>query len=272
MLFIVDGTGPLANAEYARAMRDSFCSRLHREVGGSHYWRGPDLFGGTTTQVILALARRRVEERQYCSVEGVGDPLFLCGYSRGGAIAIEIVRQLAPRPVRALFLFDPVDRDHSLDAARIPANVAAVHYARRDPAFGERYGAEARIAAVELAGEMGLAGGNPFSPRVAAAGYRAASAALHDLGFRFDSRNRMATIPFVGDLSVFGNCGLIREGGGANDRRALFHGSHGALGGVPWMDGDAAVVAKVRNWMWEGFRAEGVVGTVLPEGRNRAGG
>ena len=44
---------------------------------------------------------------------------------------------------------------------------------------------------------------------------------------------------------------------------AIFAGSHGALGGVPWpnheIPGDAKAVPAVRAWMWARLSKEGVL-------------
>jgi Thioesterase domain len=70
--------------------------------------------------------------------------VFLVGHSRGGAIVIHVARIMQRRgmPVEAMFLFDAVARNLSLDAEEIPANVRFCYHAMRDehtlsrPMFG----------------------------------------------------------------------------------------------------------------------------------------
>ncbi len=66
--------------------------------------------------------------------------IFLVGHSRGAAILIHVARILQRRgtPVEAMFLFDAVARNLSLDADEIPANVRFCYHAMRDPAGNSR--------------------------------------------------------------------------------------------------------------------------------------
>jgi len=62
-------------------------------------------------------------------------PVFLTGYSRRGAGVIAVAQRLAEDnvKVRAMVLFDAVDRALGIDTAEIPSNVERVVHARRDP-------------------------------------------------------------------------------------------------------------------------------------------
>ena len=66
--------------------------------------------------------------------------LFMVGHSRGAAIIIHAARLLVSRgiTVEAMFLFDAVARNLSLDAAVIPSNVRHCYHAMRDPAGNSR--------------------------------------------------------------------------------------------------------------------------------------
>jgi hypothetical protein len=66
--------------------------------------------------------------------------LFMVGHSRGAAIVIHTARLLNARgiPVEAMFLFDAVARNMSLDAEEIPPNVGHCYHAVRDPSGHSR--------------------------------------------------------------------------------------------------------------------------------------
>ncbi len=102
--------------------------------------------------------------------------LFLAGHSRGAAIIIHVARYLQSRhiDVEAMFLFDAVARNHTLDAAVVPNNVRHCYHAMRDPdghsrgSFGN-CGTEA-AAGVDFQSEFfftthGGMGGTPWGRR-----------------------------------------------------------------------------------------------------------
>jgi pimeloyl-ACP methyl ester carboxylesterase len=127
--------------EYDRAFKSSF---VHRLVGESRqglkkYLCGPSLTGIESLS-IKAAAVRFIE--QNLSVAPKAD-IFLAGYSRGGAICLEVAHELLRRRrdavVRGLFLFDAVAREPQLKyASTIPENVVHAYHARRDPAVHSR--------------------------------------------------------------------------------------------------------------------------------------
>jgi hypothetical protein len=61
--------------------------------------------------------------------------VFMAGHSRGAAIIIHVARLLQRRhiDVEAMFLFDAVARNHTLDAGEIPSNVRHCYHAIRHP-------------------------------------------------------------------------------------------------------------------------------------------
>jgi hypothetical protein len=134
ILFGVDGTGDMNDATYAREMMHSFVRRIlwHSPIPGDRkrYIRGPDWSGAQV--VPEAYHGYDFIKRNLSSYPG--SSVLLTGYSRGGAAAITIAQMLQRDglPVRAMVLFDAVDRAAHVDCASIPGNVANVYHARRD--------------------------------------------------------------------------------------------------------------------------------------------
>jgi len=280
MLYAIDGTGPSDNEAYARDFTASFCRRVHLKLGfeRSWYWRGPGLSGGGTSVIVDTVFRRVMNDR-HCRPETTDQPIHLVGYSRGGLACVEVARRLERQrvPVRALFLFDAVDRCRDIDGSRIPANVEAVYHARRNPKFGERLtpALEAAWRRLTVDGSVALSRLDPVSMPVPGPGtpidllmaVREVAPALLDFvgsyvsdqHLRWTTRNRI----LGSSVSLFGNTALVWErAGGAIDTQH-FMGSHGALGGTPWSEqivpGDKLAVGQVWRWMWERFRREGVL-------------
>lgn len=136
IIFGIDGTDPAwtDNKErrevYDRNFSNSFVRRICHRAGGM-YERGPLLLGGTlltaiNTGIIKIQRLRRANRRR---------PVLLVGYSRGAAGVVVVAQQLknASIPVKAMMLFDCVDRHMDIDSSVIPANVMNVRHARRDP-------------------------------------------------------------------------------------------------------------------------------------------
>jgi hypothetical protein len=136
MLICVDGTGPTDDDEYAAAMNRSFVMQIAQRSTvpkpTTKYFRGPE-DAGITKLVHPATIVMQFIKRYW---ESGDQQIFMTGYSRGGAIVIEVARilyQLNPEmEVEALFLFDPVQRDLILNAQVIPPNVKHCYVARRD--------------------------------------------------------------------------------------------------------------------------------------------
>ncbi|KAB0679844.1 thioesterase domain-containing protein [Aureimonas leprariae] len=132
----IDGTGVVNDAQYERDMRNSFVSQLSRDSRFKvrYYTRGPWSDGGTAKAISKTMLREietRVHQRGGIPV----GRLVLAGYSRGGAIAIRVARELGEHghKVHCLLLFDAVDMSLAIAASRIPANVRYCFHAMRDP-------------------------------------------------------------------------------------------------------------------------------------------
>lgn len=144
IVFGIDGTDPwfLNSANRDRAYDAAFASSFVKKICDasplSKYERGPLIHGGNLVNSInrgLIFIQR---ELQY-------DPtldVLLVGYSRGAAGVVTVAQQLAtarnPIPVKAIMLFDCVDRCGDIDSMVIPKNVANVIHARRDPLSSSR--------------------------------------------------------------------------------------------------------------------------------------
>jgi hypothetical protein len=134
----IDGTGGGANpgpgrdARYDQEMRGSFVSRIVAE-GGAHtrYFRGPATFGGGLVDAIS----QGFEFIKFKKRAHPNESVLLTGYSRGaaGVVSLASTLQDARIDVRAIMLFDCVDRHVVVDAEIIPSNVGFVHHVIRDP-------------------------------------------------------------------------------------------------------------------------------------------
>src|SRR5690348_7855858 len=140
MLAAIDGTGPYLDSSYTARMQNSFVHQisLRTQIANAVYYRGPDLTGSSATgkltrPIIIAAEVMR-------SVKAGDTTVFLTGYSRGGAMAINVASMLADWDieVEAIFLFDAVDRSLELSASRIPDNVRYAYHAVRMPSAGSR--------------------------------------------------------------------------------------------------------------------------------------
>ena len=112
----IDGTGVINKADYRAEMRNSFVSYLVRRTPAKlkKYVRGPGMDGCDMSIIVekayafvhLSLAARPKV------------PVFLTGYSRGGAGVVGVARRLAGDGVvvNGMVLFDAVDRDRKVDA------------------------------------------------------------------------------------------------------------------------------------------------------------
>jgi len=134
----IDGTGggavPTAarDRRYDEDFKNSFVKKICSPADNTKYFRGPVTFGGGLMDAInggfnFVINRRKI----------VGDdvPVLLTGYSRGAAGAVCIAKKLKDKnvKVRAIMLFDCVDRHIGIDASVIPQNVEYVCHVVRDP-------------------------------------------------------------------------------------------------------------------------------------------
>jgi hypothetical protein len=139
----IDGTGGAfipgvtRDAEYDVAFRNSFVRRIsHNRGANARYLRGPVALGGGLVAAINDgfnfIVRRQAA--------GVTEPILLTGYSRGAAGVVALATRLkhARKTVRAILMFDCVDRHLFVDAEAIPTNVGHVMHVMRSPASGSR--------------------------------------------------------------------------------------------------------------------------------------
>lgn len=107
----------------------------------SQYIFGPDLLN-IISSVVMADARSAVEN----GLRGYDfRSVILTGWSRGGAAAIQLAREMADGrsfgrclTVEALILLDAVDRAVQYSSDPIPSNVLHCYHAYRDPRVGSR--------------------------------------------------------------------------------------------------------------------------------------
>jgi hypothetical protein len=216
---LVDGTGRWWDKDYEQDMAQSFCSQIAKSFRGNpNYRRGPSDDG-------YRFAEKAVQAVQLLHIaRGLGATrLFLAGYSRGAAIALDAAVLLSFRNIQidGLFLFDPVVRaptPSSVDVKSIPQNVRFSRTASRslDPAIVKKYEGVLPIKPYNLA-SIPMLRGNPIRPE-------------------------------FGTL-VVNPCGL------GDHQTKTFKGSHGALGGVGWADveEDDACQQAVAAWMNSAF-------------------
>lgn len=139
----IDGTGSAftpgeeRDRDYDIAFANSFVSRLCKPpTRNKRYFRGPVALGGGLVAAItdgynFITMRHRQDS---------GEPILLTGYSRGAAGVVSLAGRLkkANINVRAMLLFDCVDRHMFIDAEAIPNNVGYVMHVIRDPRSGSR--------------------------------------------------------------------------------------------------------------------------------------
>ena len=140
ILFGIDGTGASDLNEYDKDTEDSFVNRLcgRKTVGVPVnripvrlYERGPDLPGFRMSAAIQS----GLSFINQCRNAGNSAPIVLTGHSRGAAGVVVVAQELAKQniPVRALLLFDCVDRHLAIDSSVIPTSVEKVLHIRRHP-------------------------------------------------------------------------------------------------------------------------------------------
>ncbi len=135
----IDGTGGGAvpgrdrDRQYDEDFANSFVRTLSWTPGtNTAYWRGPVTAGGGLVGAVngaFSFIRNKVE-----STRGMREVL-LTGYSRGAAGVVAVAKKLerVDIEVRAILLFDCVDRHVVIDAEIIPRNVRHVLHLVRDP-------------------------------------------------------------------------------------------------------------------------------------------
>ena len=161
----IDGTGPLSDVEYAKEFRTSFVNKLYQRHAwnAKYYQRGPSGDGFSTGTRALFMAnfvrtryyvgtndafagylRQNPEQRipDNPRTHSERPAVFLCGYSRGGAAAIQAAWHLHEHKIQVdcLILYDAVDRTNTITQTSIPPNVSSCYHAIRNPATMSRPG------------------------------------------------------------------------------------------------------------------------------------
>ncbi|MDI1242137.1 MAG: hypothetical protein PSX80_09485, partial [bacterium] len=166
----IDGTGSAfipgsgRDREYDISFANSFVRRICNTAGSrGRYFRGPVALGGGLPEAIDGGFQFIMQRRGYRTpaspsaflADGLGlsrtgsmasaaaaggEDIVLTGYSRGAAGVVALAKRLKDVnvPVRALLLFDCVDRHVAIDADVIPNNVGNVMHVIRDPRSGSR--------------------------------------------------------------------------------------------------------------------------------------
>lgn len=139
MIICVDGTGSYSDSQYERDMANSFCKQIceQKGLGNSVYFEGPGGFGlstrGKANKALEVILDTYQDPRTLRH-----NPLYLAGYSRGGACVLQIAKWLVDESpgikIKGLILFDPVNRDLNLnvDGLGAPHNVKTVYAMFRD--------------------------------------------------------------------------------------------------------------------------------------------
>ncbi len=124
------------NERYDKAFKNSFVRWLCAKKTNGIYYRGPLADGGYLWQSINGGVEFIQTKRRTLPDE----PILLTGYSRGALGAVVIAKKLNDLniKVKALMMFDCVDRHIAHDAAVIPDNVEFVCHVIRNPAARSR--------------------------------------------------------------------------------------------------------------------------------------
>lgn len=138
----IDGTGEAINpgpgrdTAYDKAFANSFVKRICEGKPNAEYYRGPVALGGGLPEAIDGGVRFIQTKRQQFPSE----PILLTGYSRGAAGVVVIAKRLKDLeiPVKALMMFDCVDRHLAFDAEVVPNNVEFVNHVIRNPSGRSR--------------------------------------------------------------------------------------------------------------------------------------
>ncbi|WP_420336454.1 hypothetical protein [Roseibium sp.] len=244
-MVLIDGTGPYDEQQYARDFENSFLHQIHKKLGNSKsvYFEGPGTLGITTrsraNKGYDSLVARRSQNRK-CR-------LFIAGYSRGGAAAMELAKICAYGkmdedgqqsvheviPIEALFLLDPVSKDVFCLGGGVPNNVRTSYVMYRDKTIWE------------------------YSPVLKTEDFASWVDKTLAVGFNSTGQNdpdRYAR-KFMKNASY-----TLADSNGRTDMRkgiTIRGASHGAIGGLPWVErreDEAAVNAAgglLNGWLNE---------------------
>jgi hypothetical protein len=129
------------NEAYDAVFANSFVKRICGRSGlNTMYLRGPGYLPAANGLVGAILKGQQfILSRRWA---GVNEPVLLTGYSRGAAGVIVIAKSLRRPPynigVKAMLLFDCVNRDMQIDSDTIPDNVGDVLHVMRSDESGSR--------------------------------------------------------------------------------------------------------------------------------------
>lgn len=144
ILLGIDGTGAdivpgsARDRRYDQAFANSFVRRLCTNGAGTRgYYRGPVGLGGGLRNAVVGghnWVKRHKQENERADI-------LLTGYSRGAAGVIMLAKRLKDDNinVKAMMLFDCVDRYMFGDASVVPNNVENVKHVIRDPKAKSRH-------------------------------------------------------------------------------------------------------------------------------------
>lgn len=182
----IDGTGAFSDEGMWRwtegQIRRGFVRRLTREAEAKSkivvYKEGVKVHGGDS----ISRAKEVVDIVKIRMLFEPGDTVFLAGYSRGGAIAIDAARQLNNHSisVTGLVLFDAVSRvadiSETFDAEAISENVKIAVHAYRDPS----------VRSQPVFGNCGMRAANPRKTHFTLRSFRATHSGMGGLPWEGD--------------------------------------------------------------------------------------
>ncbi len=128
--------GVKRDERYDKDFTKSFVTRICRNKANAGYWRGPLADGGG----LIAAINGAYEYVLGRLEKDPGEPILLTGYSRGAAGVISLAKKLKNKKidVKAMMLFDCVDRHMFIDADVVPNNVGYVQHVVRHPLSSSR--------------------------------------------------------------------------------------------------------------------------------------
>jgi len=229
-LVLIDGTGPYDEQQYARDFQNSFLQQIARQLGPGRcvYFDGPGTLGLTTRSIanggVDALITKWASDKS-CK-------LFLAGYSRGGAAAMEVAKMASgwfqggygpatvrggelvsdSVPIEAVFLLDPVSKDVLCTGGNLKTNVNAAYVMYRDQTIWEY---SPPIDTKDFAS---------WVDKALAVGFNATCQFDPDRYARKFMHNADVNRSLGNSSTMILSAGVIK---GA---------SHGAIGGLPWVE------------------------------------
>lgn len=287
MIYIADGTGPYTESGYAVEMAGSNCQIInHLNKGSARYWRGPTPFDiWTRTAQIASEVFQDVMKKEFPAaflapgaVQAPSTPIYLVGYSRGGAAMVMVAKMLEKKrkdgiPVAGLFLFDAVAKTTTFDNLdTVPGNVQKCYHAVRNEGAQVVMELEERqlwkkcqqaAGFKEVEREFAAIGSGLFEdflvlrsaryPELNSVAmlWKVKSKTLRN--FKVAMRNSF-NVGSAGLSADFENC--ARKHAGVKEWELNeFAGSHGALGGVPATDKGDEIraidrAASLGAWTW----------------------